>query len=786
MALASPPPELRSLCRKLTSAKPEQLPNLLPVLLRDVQRCQVPLSSAQESKTTANSSEVVVLVHKLRTQITALLSGRSVEGRFAAIPLVKTFIEVGGWECLRLSEPWVRGLLSILQKRDPIVTKEFAVVTLTKIYLLVSKYQTLIRELATPTIPTFATSCLQLLKQSGTGKGASIPLSFIETISEALSTLIPLYPTTLRPFGAQIRSAARAYLAPTSSDVTIVPNSLQASSRRLVVRLHMTAAKNGGSDEWSKHITGLIKDFHESADQVFRAVQESWESTTGFVRQPVDIDTDPTGGGSSADQLPEWVGIQAGSERMVGLLHYIAESFRCATKVSVTVPVSAITELVTRVSSIAYPVPGKDKSESVQLNPAVGREEKEDLWAVFPEVQVATLQLILAVARRLGRNYLPLAQETLDQIVRIFESSYRLPECRSTAFALVSEMLHFCGPTMSKSRVDALNLIVKACCRDMLGAAGHIRVSKPQAMAQSNSKGAKSVTQNADAFLSAHSEEESISVTLDEQHLRRAEQLLVTLFSHLPQRHINSSLRSRMLRTAILCRSRDAQVASVLHPSRDRSGRIPKVILPYLHQQFPQDESVEILRFNFRPMATSTKGDFLDIDHDAEMGEEESPEKPYNEAAFTKPFEVTFTDNHKVASLETTQPAELVPVTAVLTADVQPSPFLPAPVTGPADVVQEPVANGNPLKRKNDDAAPVAAKRVGVESAVAVTSELDPGFGSVGELVQCSLEMIPTVSGNTVDGDADDDDDDDDDESVHLNMDLDSDGDGDGEEDEES
>jgi hypothetical protein len=56
-----------------------------------------------------------MLVHKLKTSITTLLNGRSREGRFAAIGLVKAAVDVGGWETLRDSEAWVRGLLSIVQ-----------------------------------------------------------------------------------------------------------------------------------------------------------------------------------------------------------------------------------------------------------------------------------------------------------------------------------------------------------------------------------------------------------------------------------------------------------------------------------------------------------------------------------------------------------------------------------------------------------------------------------------------------------------------------------------------
>lgn len=112
---SSPPPDLRVLCRKLTSIPPTQLPHALPSLVNHVLRCKGPLSAPQDQKLRDNASESTLLVHKLKTTISTLLNGRSREGRFAAIGLVKAVVDVGGWEVLRGSEAWVRGLLSIVQ-----------------------------------------------------------------------------------------------------------------------------------------------------------------------------------------------------------------------------------------------------------------------------------------------------------------------------------------------------------------------------------------------------------------------------------------------------------------------------------------------------------------------------------------------------------------------------------------------------------------------------------------------------------------------------------------------
>lgn len=114
------PPELRALCFQLSSISSVDLPSHTPALQRLVLACHVPISSAVESTSKVDnsaSSTAYLLVHKLKTHLTTLLYGKTAEGRFAAAVLIKTVVEVGGWEVLRGCEPWVRGLLSMLGVR---------------------------------------------------------------------------------------------------------------------------------------------------------------------------------------------------------------------------------------------------------------------------------------------------------------------------------------------------------------------------------------------------------------------------------------------------------------------------------------------------------------------------------------------------------------------------------------------------------------------------------------------------------------------------------------------
>lgn len=113
---ASLPPDLRVLSRKLVSIPPTQLPHALPSLINHVLHCKEALSEPS-GKVNSSSSEAAQLVHKIKTSITTHLNGRSREARFAAVALIKTVVDVGGWEALRGCQPWVTGLMSVVDVR---------------------------------------------------------------------------------------------------------------------------------------------------------------------------------------------------------------------------------------------------------------------------------------------------------------------------------------------------------------------------------------------------------------------------------------------------------------------------------------------------------------------------------------------------------------------------------------------------------------------------------------------------------------------------------------------
>ncbi|KAJ9154988.1 Pre-rRNA-processing protein rix1 [Pleurostoma richardsiae] len=619
------PPDLQVLCRRLASTAPDDLPFSSTWLVKHVLRCGDVLSIPSDQKSKQGSPEAGILVHKLKTQATTLLNGRSPRGRFVGAVLVKSIIDVGGWECLRSSEPWIRGLISIVQKND--TAKEVSVVTLTRIYTLLHEYQTLVREIATPTLPAFVAACLQLVKPPASGRPLTTPPLLIEAVADALSTIIPLYPTTLRPFATQIRVAFRPYLAPTSGDGNARSQSLERSARRLVILLHYTSPKNGNAEEWARAVDGFIRDSHTTADQVFRAVEESWESTSGYVRQSVPLDGEPHGGGDSPEELPEWSGLQSGSERLVGLIGTIAECFKCPTKTPVVIPFGAVSDFASRITLIIPPTKNLRREDGgASMNAAIGREEKDEFWSVLPDIHVATLHLLLAMISRLGSNILPLAPDLLYQVVRVVNASRHLPQIREAGFCVIRELLLLHGPNMDKTSVGSLDKVVQSCCRDLLSTTNYAQEEDRKEGGGAETSKTKITSSNADAFLASQGKARPASRELTPSHVAAATALLVALFSHMPQQHLAQNLRALMDRTAILCRSKEAMLASVLNPFRAKNGKSLPVILPFLTRQFPNDTQVEVLRSSLRSAPPGHGGTFGGDETFAELLEAPGPE----------------------------------------------------------------------------------------------------------------------------------------------------------------
>jgi pre-rRNA-processing protein RIX1 len=480
---------------------------------------------------------------------------------------------------------------------------------LTKIYCMTEPYQTLVREMTTPTLPAFITSCLNLISPKSSSKAVDVPSSLRETIFRSFSMLLPRHTTIYRPFISQIRLAIRPFLAPTSSDDLFVSQLLKESAQHLAVLLHQTAPKNAGGEEWGKAVRDLVQTAHETADHVFRAVIEDWESTASYSGRTVDVNQPLHGGGNAAEDLLPWTGINSGVERITGLLELLAEYFKSETSTPVTIPLGSVFDMVTRMLSIAVPPLSAESSNghgAARLHPAIDRDERDGLWSGMPQIYVAALQVVNTIAERIEDAFLSISQGSLDQLAWVFPFGKHSPDFRLNAYKLTAKTLFYIGQSFDRAQVGRLSGIIRSCCRDLqivdpvlssLGA-----VEDPGRKAKGQLEGSN---RNADTLLRT-----TIAVPLKETVkppvATEAGELLPLLLSHIPQQCLDLSLRSLVERTAILTHNKGAMLASILNPFVGKNGKAMTSILPHLTRAFGDDDAVEILLRPRLPLLPST------------------------------------------------------------------------------------------------------------------------------------------------------------------------------------
>lgn len=116
-----PESRLRAVTQRLALTPNKRLPQIVPFLADSITGCCEILSTSDGQRQGKDGAELGVLIHKLKTQLSALLLEKSVDARWSAVVLIKATIEVGGWEILQGSGAWTRGLLGILNVSESIL-----------------------------------------------------------------------------------------------------------------------------------------------------------------------------------------------------------------------------------------------------------------------------------------------------------------------------------------------------------------------------------------------------------------------------------------------------------------------------------------------------------------------------------------------------------------------------------------------------------------------------------------------------------------------------------------
>ena len=603
---------LRPITQKLNTLPVEELPQYAHFLASSITNCTAVLSASKSHTTAAGGNEDAILVLKFRTRISSLLQDRASQGRWTAVVLVKAVVEAGGWEVLKDCEPWARALVAIIGRPDPISTKKLAVITLTRIFLLTEPYPTLIREMTTPLLPAFVSGCLNLVSQKDS-QASREPIksnSLLVTVLESFYLLLPHHPTTFRPFSSRIHEILLAFLTnPT------VSTEAKVKGRELFAVLHYCAAKSAITSEWENACKTLISSTHITADQVFRALLEDWESSDPQRRQKTikrkyekvvgSLDVDPLG-------LPAWEGIDGGSMRIIDLLQLLSTFLSTSTATAVSIPVGLILDLTARLSSVLVPRAGKE-SASLRHNPEVAREEREDLFLHLPSIHVSTIDLLSNFIDMVQGAGLPVYSAILDQASWIFNAEGDNVGVRDSIFGLVQRLLPHIGSSTTKADIRILDPILKSCARDMLPA----ETDGPlQNGISAKGKPNNYVTGNADSFL----KDAKASKVKSQPHQPSlaAWRLLPAIYHYLPSQLLNQTLRGELDRAAILATHKEALLASTLNPPPVVRGKpTPPSLLPWLGQISGDDLSYEaFLRPRMPVVLTSSKET---IDSDEEM-----------------------------------------------------------------------------------------------------------------------------------------------------------------------
>ncbi|KAF9890956.1 hypothetical protein FE257_005213 [Aspergillus nanangensis] len=619
--MASLSMSLHAVNHRLTNIPVKQLPPLASCLAAALSNCAELLATPRSQKAAKTDPDSVAQVHKLITRLTSLLQDRTPEGRWTAVVLVKAVVEAGQWAVLDECEPFVRGLMAILTKPDPVSTKKMCIITLTRIFHLTYPYRTLVQKITTPSLPGFVTSSLNLIsvKPSSEPTRTLKPNTpFLETVLRAFIELIARHPTVFRPFTAQIHGILQTIISATSPTF---PEHVVDLAERLFVLLHVCAPKNTSGEEWKKACQMTVHSIHDTAHYVFRAVVEQWESTDPAMRQtsrsqnygqPVAaLEPDALG-------LSAWQGLDAGVNRLVVLLRLLSRFLTTATASTIALPIGSILDLTSRLTSLTVP----SNAKAAHANPQIGRVERENLFAELPRVHVACMDVLSNLVGVLETGAIPVVQTILEQSLWVFRAEKSIREVRTSMYDLVRVLLEHTGPSMTKQTVASLTVLLKSCCQDILPLPSDQAAAQTTTSSKSNQS-----TVNADSFLDPklkqgpNSDNSSSFPGLK----RAAAELLPTILTNVPTEYLSPALRAEVDRTIILTSDKDAMLASVLNPVPATQGRgVGPSIIPFLARSYASELEVEALIRPRMPVLMNTRGlvSYNDIDDDEEDEEE--------------------------------------------------------------------------------------------------------------------------------------------------------------------
>ncbi|KAI9892325.1 MAG: hypothetical protein M1814_001525 [Vezdaea aestivalis] len=563
---------LNAVVEELSDTRAQDIPLRIPSLVKKLHQCQGLIEHSGSASATS-------AISRLNTLITAKLSSRAPEKRWAGIVLVKTVIEWSNWDILSGAGQWTRIILQILKKPDSVQTKTLGIVTLTRIFIVLAKFPTLVRELVTPNLPAYLTTCLNLISKvsnnSSTNRSLKDDRSLLQYVFESFNILLPRYATIFRPFLSQLEYLLRSCIV--HQDYIINTPTLNAA-RKLFAGLHFCAPKNTNAEYWTLSLRSLVKQTHTTSTYVFRSIIEDWRPPDGLVLPVLNsfdfaqVISEPIKGPLG---VAVWTEMHCGIARLIDCLHIMESFFIVETAIPVAIPVGAIMDLLCRQWSVLLPT-----SNVVDMyNKEIGLDERSKLFSGLPEIHVAGLRALGAMVRS---------------------------ELRASVYLLLTTLLPLCGLSLPKHCLRGMSNILRRCADDCLSTDNFPQATIPAPQSNENSK--HKSTSNPDAFTS--DKEASISKSIDSKVHSAAKALLPILLYHLDVSLMHPTVRNALDRAAVLTNNKRAMLGSVLnHAPGTADTDPPASILTHLVRAYGGAIEIDpLVRPRLPVIAVSGKG----------------------------------------------------------------------------------------------------------------------------------------------------------------------------------
>lgn len=555
---------LRATAQRLNSTPVEELPRIAGFLAASLSSC----AALNEEPT--KGVDFSATLHRLKVRLSSLLQDRSPAGRLTAAILIKAYVEVAPIESTQW-EAWARGLITCLTRPDPVAVKQVCLTTITRIFVLCQKSQTLHREVVSPLLPSFLNNILVALKPSGTKYTSQTHEKLLSSALTCWDELLNHYSQTFRPFATRIKQICAGLL---SDNVT--HRYLRDRATEVLCSLHLCAPRATALADWNQTVAAVVDASHATSDLVFRAVIEDWRPTSASVldrtikhdykKPPQLSQLDPAG-------LGPWHGLSAGVERAKTLLRWLRCTLRRRSQAS-ELPLGEIMSLVTRFIIITVP----SANSQIRTSSEVSRDEREELWASLPFLHIEVLRLCTTLTETLGLASVPIVNVLCQLTVDVYGAEGWNQSLRVECYRTIAQFIRINNNVLAG--LDSLASLIELCCQDLMRSIEDHASGKLSGLVSSGSTRA--------IFTPAETSTKRLSRThIDkEQNVQRsAEDLMVAILRHCPASQIPHPLRNKLDRAAVLCHSEAAMMASVINPSKHGSApRAQPSLLPFLVQ----------------------------------------------------------------------------------------------------------------------------------------------------------------------------------------------------------